>query len=103
MAATTADIRAAIGFHGRCMMDWPLLEWHINDDEIAKSRQIKVDKAEQKKSRPIYPRYILERKISHFCLTRIICVPLEKLKLHANDTGCILVYLWNRCLFREKS
>ena len=49
MAATAADIRAAVtGFHGQHMMDWPLLEWHINDDEIAKSRQIKVDKAEQK-------------------------------------------------------
>ena len=49
MAATAADIRAAVtGFHGQHMMDWPLLEWHINDDEIAKSRQIKADKAEQK-------------------------------------------------------
>ena len=49
MAATAADIRAAgTGFHGQHLMDWPLLEWHINDDEIAKSRQIKADKAEQK-------------------------------------------------------
>ena len=82
MAATAADIRAAVtGFHGQHMMDWPLLEWHINDDEIAKSRQIKADKAEQKSQSVT--------SLDWLALEYPIVIPLSKATHYSKSQICV--------------
>ena len=49
MSSILQSVRATAAKIVAAMIDWPLLEWHINDDETAKSRQIKAaDKAKKK-------------------------------------------------------
>ena len=102
MAATAADIRAAVtGFHGQHMMDWPLLEWHINDDEIAKSRQIKADKAEQKSQSVTsldwlaleYPIVIPLSKATHYSKSQIFA---QKFSFHEFFTHFFFVDNFSR-------
>ena len=48
MSSILQSVRATAAKIVAAMIDWPLLEWHINDDETAKSRQIKAaDKAKK--------------------------------------------------------